>query len=79
MRTGHNHRIHFIGIGGSGMSGPPSAAQHGLPVAGSDLKSSEVTDRIVALAGGRVFARHAASNVEGAGGRVLSAVRPRES
>ncbi|MCC6652148.1 MAG: UDP-N-acetylmuramate--L-alanine ligase [Candidatus Eisenbacteria bacterium] len=63
---GRTHRIHFIGIGGSGMSGLAEVLLNmGYSVAGSDLKSSEVTDRIVAL-GGRVFTGHAASNVEGA-------------
>jgi UDP-N-acetylmuramate--alanine ligase len=37
----------------------------GYQVSGSDLKASDVTDRIVAL-GGRVFTGHTASNVEGA-------------
>ncbi len=74
---GHTHRIHFIGIGGSGMSGLAEVLLNmGYSVAGSDLKSSEVTDRIVAL-GGRVFVGHAASNVEGAQVVVYSsAVRP---
>ncbi|MBI5170827.1 MAG: UDP-N-acetylmuramate--L-alanine ligase [Candidatus Eisenbacteria bacterium] len=74
---GHTHRIHFIGIGGSGMSGLAEVLLNmGYSVAGSDLKSSEVTDRIVAL-GGRVFVGHAASNVEGAQVAVYSsAVRP---
>ena len=63
---GHTHRIHFIGVGGSGMSGLAEVLLNmGYQVTGSDLKSSDVTDRIVA-AGGRVFLGHAASNIEGA-------------
>lgn len=63
---GHTHRIHFIGIGGSGMSGLAEVLLNmGYAVSGSDLKATEVTDRIVAR-GGRVFVGHAASNVEGA-------------
>ena len=63
---GHTHRIHFIGIGGSGMSGLAEVLLNmGYQVAGSDLKASEVTQRIVEL-GGRVFTGHSASNVEGA-------------
>src|SRR5687767_5141947 len=63
---GRPSRIHFIGIGGSGMSGLAEVLLNlGYPVSGSDLKASDVTDRIVA-AGGRVFVGHAASNVEGA-------------
>ncbi len=61
---GRTHRIHFIGIGGSGMSGLAEVLLNmGYEVTGSDLKATDVTDRLVAL-GGRVFAGHAASNVE---------------
>ena len=63
---GRAHRIHFVGIGGAGMSGLAEVLLNmGYPVSGSDLKASEVTDRIVQR-GGRVFVGHAASNVEGA-------------
>jgi UDP-N-acetylmuramate--alanine ligase len=63
---GRTHRIHFIGIGGSGMSGLAEVLLNmGYQVAGSDLKASDVTQRIVEL-GGRVFTGHAAVNVEGA-------------
>ncbi|MFI5371926.1 MAG: UDP-N-acetylmuramate--L-alanine ligase [Candidatus Eisenbacteria bacterium] len=74
---GRTHRIHFIGIGGSGMSGIAEVMlTMGYQVSGSDLKSSEVTDRIVEL-GGRVFVGHSESNVEGAQVVVYStAVRP---
>ena len=59
-------RIHFIGIGGAGMSGIAEVLLNmGYPVSGSDLKASDVTERLV-RAGGRVFIGHAASNVEGA-------------
>jgi len=48
----------------------------GYQVSGSDLKATDVTDRIVTL-GGRVFLGHAGSNVEGAQVVVYSsAVRP---
>jgi UDP-N-acetylmuramate--alanine ligase len=74
---GRTHRIHFIGIGGSGMSGIAEVMlTMGYQVSGSDLKSTEVTDRIVEL-GGRVFVGHSESNVEGAQVVVYStAVRP---
>ena len=63
---GRTHRIHFIGIGGAGMSGIAEVLlTMGYQVSGSDLRSSEVTDRIVRL-GGRVFVGHAPANVEGA-------------
>jgi len=74
---GRTHRIHFIGVGGSGMSGLAEVLLNmGYQVSGSDLKATDVTDRIVAL-GGRVFLGHAGSNVEGAQVVVYSsAVRP---
>lgn len=74
---GRTHRIHFIGIGGSGMSGLAEVLLNlGYAVSGSDLRLTEVTDRLVAL-GGRIFSGHAAANVEGAHVVVYSsAVRP---
>ncbi len=74
---GRTHRIHFIGIGGSGMSGIAEVLLNmGYQVSGSDLKAGEVTDRLVAR-GGRVFIGHAASNVDGAQVVVYSsAVKP---
>ena len=63
---GRTHRIHFIGIGGAGMSGLAEVLLNmGYQVSGSDLRASETTDRIVER-GGRVFVGHAAMNVEGA-------------
>jgi UDP-N-acetylmuramate--alanine ligase len=60
------HRIHFVGIGGSGMCGIAEVLLTlGYPVSGSDLKSSEATDRLLSL-GARVFIGHAPANVEGA-------------
>ena len=74
---GSTHRIHLIGVGGSGMSGLAEVLLNmGYQVSGSDLKSTDVTDRLVSL-GGRLFTGHAASNVEGAQVVVYSsAVRP---
>ena len=74
---GSTHRIHFIGVGGSGMSGLAEVLLNmGYQVSGSDLKSTEVTDRLTSL-GGRVFTGHAASNVAGAQVVVYSsAVKP---
>ncbi len=74
---GRTHRIHFIGVGGSGMSGLAEVLLNmGYAVSGSDLRATEVTDRLVGL-GGRVFPGHAASNVEGAQVVVYSsAVQP---
>jgi len=63
---GRTRRLHFIGIGGSGMSGLAEVLLNmGYQVSGSDLKASDVTERLV-RAGGRVFIGHDASNIEGA-------------
>jgi UDP-N-acetylmuramate--alanine ligase len=58
--------VHFVGIGGSGMSGIAEVLLNlGYTVTGSDLKLSPVTGHLQAL-GARVFEGHAAPNVEGA-------------
>jgi UDP-N-acetylmuramate--alanine ligase len=63
---GRTRRIHFIGIGGSGMCGIAEVLLNmGYQVTGSDLKAGDATDRIVQL-GGRVFVGHSPHNVEGA-------------
>ena len=55
-------RIHFIGIGGIGMSGIAEILlTMGYSVSGSDLRKSAVTDRLVGM-GARVFEGHAAAN-----------------
>src|SRR5580693_4143210 len=57
-----SQRIHFIGIGGIGMSGIAEILlTMGYSVSGSDLKRSAVTDRLVGM-GARIFEGHAASN-----------------
>ncbi len=59
------HRIHFIGIGGAGMCGIAEVLlNQGYRVSGSDLRQSEVTDRLVRL-GGTVFIGHVAEQVDG--------------
>jgi UDP-N-acetylmuramate--alanine ligase len=55
--------IHFVGIGGSGMSGIAEVLINlGYSVSGSDLKRSATTDRLAAL-GARIFEGHRAENV----------------
>jgi UDP-N-acetylmuramate--alanine ligase len=57
-----SQRVHFIGIGGIGMSGIAEILlTMGYPVSGSDLKASPVTERLRAL-GATVYAGHAAEN-----------------
>jgi UDP-N-acetylmuramate--alanine ligase len=59
-------KIHFIGIGGSGMSGLARIAlSDGISVSGSDAKDSSVLTALTAL-GAKVCATHEAANVEGA-------------
>src|ERR1700736_4845830 len=57
-----SQRIHFIGIGGIGMSGIAEILlTMGYSVSGSDLRRSPVTERLVGV-GARVFEGHAAAN-----------------
>jgi UDP-N-acetylmuramate--alanine ligase len=57
-----SQRIHFIGIGGIGMSGIAEILlTMGYTVSGSDLRKSAVTERLVGL-GARIFEGHAAAN-----------------
>src|SRR5215469_10934127 len=59
-------RIHFVGIGGIGMSGIAEVLLTlGYKVSGSDLKSSPVTDRLAHL-GAIIFEGHRAENITGA-------------
>jgi UDP-N-acetylmuramate--alanine ligase len=59
-------RIHFIGIGGSGMSGLARIAlADGIAVSGSDAKDSSVLTALTTL-GATIYKRHEASNVDGA-------------
>ena len=59
-------RIHFIGIGGAGMSGLARIAlSHGITVSGSDAKDSSVVIALSAL-GATVATSHEASLVDGA-------------
>src|SRR5437870_3898967 len=69
--------IHFVGIGGIGMSGIAEVLLNlGYHVSGSDLKLSSVTERLATL-GGQIYEGHQAENIEGANVVVTSsAVRP---
>jgi UDP-N-acetylmuramate--alanine ligase len=59
-------RIHFIGIGGAGMSGLARIAlTHEITVTGSDTKDSSVISALVAL-GATISTSHASENVDGA-------------
>ena len=64
--------LHFIGVGGSGMSGIAEVlANQGYRVSGSDLASSATTERL-AKAGVRIAIGHDAENIAGADAVVVS-------
>lgn len=61
----HLNNIHFIGIGGSGMSGIAEVLLNlGYKVSGSDKNRSNITDRLAKL-GADINYEHDASNLEG--------------
>jgi UDP-N-acetylmuramate--alanine ligase len=58
-------RIHFVGIGGIGMSGIAEVLLNlGYKISGSDLKGSAVTQRLAGL-GASIFEGHRAENIPG--------------
>ena len=68
--------IHFVGIGGIGMSGIAEVLlNHGYTVQGSDLKASKITDRLKSL-GAIIFEGQRADNLEGAEVVVISSAIP---
>jgi UDP-N-acetylmuramate--alanine ligase len=59
-------RIHFIGIGGAGMSGIAEVLlNQAYDISGSDLRESAVTDRLKKM-GADIFIGHKAENIIGA-------------
>ncbi len=69
--------IHFVGIGGIGMSGIAEVLlNHGYKVQGSDLKTSKITDRLKGL-GAVIYEGQSADNLEHAEVVVISsAIKP---
>jgi len=69
--------IHFVGIGGIGMSGIAEVLlNHGYTVQGSDLKTSKITDRLKRL-GATIFEGQRAENLASAEVVVISsAIKP---
>ena len=64
MFKGRVQKIHFVGIGGIGMSGIAEVLLNlGYKVSGSDLKSSDTTSRLEGL-GGQIFVGHRAENLQ---------------
>jgi len=77
MFRGRVRHVHFVGVGGIGMSGIAEILRSlDYDVSGSDLKASDVTKRLEGL-GVRVDLGHRATNVHGTDVVVISsAVRP---
>ena len=72
-------RIHFVGIGGIGMSGIAEVLLNlGYKISGSDLKSSPVTQRLAGL-GATIFEGHSSENVTGAEVVVVSSAIPQDN
>ncbi len=68
----NKYHIHFVGIGGIGMSGIAELLLNlGYKVSGSDTASTDITDRLKSL-GGTVHKGHHGSRIEGADVVVIS-------
>ena len=64
--------VHFVGIGGIGMSGIAEVMINlGYEVSGSDLRENPNAARLASM-GAKVFIGHRAENIEGAGALVVS-------
>jgi len=71
--------IHFIGIGGSGMSGIAEVLLNlGYTVTGSDMVETEITKRLQGL-GGRIYIGHSQKNIEDADVVVYSSAVSKEN
>jgi UDP-N-acetylmuramate--alanine ligase len=72
-------RIHFVGIGGIGMSGIAEVLLNlGYKVSGSDLRESSVTQRLASL-GAIIFIGHRAENITGSEAVVTSSAVARDN
>ncbi len=72
-------RVHFVGIGGIGMSGIAEVLLNlGYSVSGSDVKLSPVTNRLADM-GAAVFTGHNAENVVGADVVIVSSAITRDN
>ncbi|MBN2430946.1 MAG: UDP-N-acetylmuramate--L-alanine ligase [Acidobacteria bacterium] len=76
---GKMRRVHFVGIGGIGMSGIAEVLLNlGFEVSGSDIRTSHTTTRLQSL-GCRFVARHSAENVANADVVVVSSAITRDN
>lgn len=77
--NGHKRKVHFVGVGGIGMSGLAEILLNlGYEVSGSDLYASEITERLESL-GLKFIAGHDATNIGDAGILVISAAIPEDN
>ena len=66
MFRGKIQRIHFVGIGGTGMNGIAEVLlTEGYTVTGSDLREGDAVRRLRSM-GGTIFIGHDPAQVEGA-------------
>ena len=79
MKSQKDFALHFVGIGGIGMSGIAEVLQNqGYRVSGSDLAASETTERLRKL-GIEIFIGHKAENVARANVVVISSAVKRDN
>jgi UDP-N-acetylmuramate--alanine ligase len=79
VKLGRTRRVHFVGIGGIGMSGIAEVlATLGYRVSGSDAKTSDTTERLARL-GVEIHEGHAAANVGHADVVVVSSAIQRDN
>jgi UDP-N-acetylmuramate--alanine ligase len=79
MFRGRIRSIHFVGIGGVGMSGIAEVLlDHGFVVTGSDMRESDATDRLKAK-GATIRVGHRAEQVRDADVVVYSSAVPRDN
>jgi len=73
------YHIHFVGIGGIGMSGIAELLLNlDYEVSGSDMRSTEITRRLAQL-GGKVFETHHPDHIQGADVVVVSSAVPEDN
>ena len=79
MFRGTINRIHFVGIGGSGMSGIAEVLlTMGYTITGSDMKEGAAVLRLREM-GGQIYIGHAAGHVDGVDVGVKSTAVPKSN
>jgi len=80
MKLNDSQKVHFVGVGGIGMSGLAEILlASGYRVSGSDLQKSQLLERLECL-GAEIFSGHAAANLDGVDVVIFSsAVSPENS